>query len=216
MVSGETGAAVLGRQPRTRILVLALALAAGVAVLVWPGPGADPQPAPEQVTRPEPPYRDVEWFEVTSADDNEKAGVNRSVMVQHMLTIDPHTCGVSGDQLRVRFDQPVEVTGVDISVDIGGPLELVEVMASANGEAGYDRDADRTGDPLAHTSWAPVNGAPRAIDKTTILPAPISVPAGGFVTIGAWLCGGTGQPRVSPEVILHYRWIGYQSPGSLQ
>lgn len=197
-------------------MVLCLALAAAVAVVAWPEPDAAPQPAPVRGVVPE--VQRAAWIDVTRAGDVGKPGVGRSVMGQVMMHQEARTSGPSPDSLRFRFDAPVEITGVMVSVDISGPT-LVEVAAGVNVEGPYGIsdghfDPDRENltrfagrDWLIHTSDSN-GGAPSKIDEQVTLPVPVELAAGDWIAVDGWVGNESTEPtRVSPEVIVFYRWV---------
>jgi hypothetical protein len=59
------------------------------------------------------------------------------------------------------------------------------------------------------TSWSRPPRTPGAIDETVSLPPGVQVDAGDFVGISGWMGGvGEGDPlRVSPEIVVLYRWL---------
>lgn len=135
-------------------------------------------------------------------------------MGQLVLNQDARTAGPSPDSLRFRFDAPVEITGVVISVDISGP-RLVEVVAGVNVEHPYGIEAPGDGrhQPftgrgwLLHTSDANDGGSSK-IDEQVTLPVPVTLEPGDWVAIDAWIGNTLTEPtNVSPEVILFYRWL---------
>lgn len=163
-------------------------------------------PRPPQVTRADPGYQDVEWFDIRQADDADKPGDRHSALGHRAFTMSDFTCGRSGDELRFRFDAPAQVIGVDLSVDLGGSMELVEVMVAAHGETGYHEE-DRSTDPLLHAGYVQGDGSPN-IEETVMLPYGVDLAAGDHITVGAWLCSTGVDQEVHPEVIVFYRWLG--------
>jgi len=95
-----------------------------------------------------------------------------------------------------------------LCVDINDPrATLVEFAAGINATRGYGQY--RSADWLMHASWTRYARTPGEIDETAVLPEGVEVAAGDFVGIGAWMGGvGRGDPiRVSPEVVVLYRWL---------
>ena len=88
-------------------------------------------------------------------------------------------------------------------------LRLVELAVGTNSR-GYgfsDGEFDREADWLAHVSWA--GTPPDEMEETTRFPDGVRVGRGDHVGVGAYLGGtGDGDPlRVSPEVVILYRWL---------
>jgi hypothetical protein len=115
-------------------------------------------------------------------------------------------------QLRFRFTAPAEILLLDLSVDINDPrMTLAEFAVGVNAVGGWGWDGqefDRSADWLLMASWSDNPRSPGSIDETVRLPG-VTVAAGDFVGLYAWLGGnGTGGPlRVSPELIILYRWL---------
>jgi hypothetical protein len=193
----------------TRIaLVVALAVLA-VLVLVA---ATRHQPAP--VASAVQPVADPLTIDVRRADDEGKPGDLRSVMGQRTMYQAPRTSGPSPDTLRFRFDAPVEVVGMMLSVDISGP-ELVEFAVGVNTPAPYGlvEPGDHlhrefiARDWLMHVSDAN-GGRPSKIDEAVWFPGSgFALDAGEYLALDAWLLNQHEAPRaVSPEWIVYYRW----------
>lgn len=193
---------------RVAVLVTAVLVGVGLAFVLRDGPSpVEPVRTVRQVAA------EPVWLDVRSTDDTGKAGTGRSVMGQLVLEQAPRTSGPSPDSLRFRFDAPVEITGVLISVDIWGP-SLVEVVAGVNVEHPYGIASSGEGgqkfagrDWLLHTSDSN-DGGPSKIDEQIVLPVPVELAAGDWVAVDVWLGNHTTTVQgVSPEVILFYRWL---------
>ena len=154
---------------------------------------------------PDPPIKEIE---VDPAADANKAGDVHGVMGWRFFEIPASTIGPSDDQLRFVFTAPAQILQVDISVDIADPRAiLLEFAAGINATRGYGQY--RSADWLMHVSWVRHPRTPGEIDETVVLPEGVEVGAGDFVGVGAYMGGvGGGDPvRVSPEVVVLYRWL---------
>ena len=145
-----------------------------------------------------------------SAGRRWQRGLVRGVMGWRFFEYPASQDGESMDELRFQFTRPAEILQVDVSVDVNDPrLTLVEFAVGVNGRRyGFsDGEFDRAADWLAHVSWSGV--PPDEMDETTRLPADVIVGRGDELTVGAYMGGtGGGDPlRVSPEVVVLYRWL---------
>jgi hypothetical protein len=190
---------------------IALAVLVGLVAAVLLRPDGNASPAPMASVYP---TADPHWVDVHLADDVGKPGASRSVMGQLTVRQAPYTSGPSADSLRFRFDAPVEVTGILVSIDISGP-HLVELVAGINLDAPYGVEEAATGrsqtfvgrDWLIHTSDSN-GGRPSKIDEHITLPTPVELAAGDWIAADTWLGNLTGiEQSVSPEVIVFYRWL---------
>ncbi len=158
-----------------------------------------------KLSDPDPP---IKVIEVDPAGDAHKAGNVHGVLGQRFFEIPVSTFGRSDDQLRFVFTAPARILQVDISVDINDPrLTLVEFAAGVNAPHGYGDE--RSADWFMHASWTRYARTLGEIDETAVLPEGVEVRAGDFVGIGAFL-GSVGRGdsvRVSPEVVILYRWL---------
>jgi hypothetical protein len=152
----------------------------------------------------------VKTIRVSPRADARKAGAVHGVMGWRYFEFPAGDHGESNDELRFAFARPAEILQVDVSVDVSDSrLRLVELAVGINA-TGYgfsDGEFDRGTDWLAHVSWA--GRAPDEMEETTRLPEGVHVRSGDYVGVGAYLGGtGSGDPlRVSPEVVILYRWI---------
>jgi len=154
---------------------------------------------------PDPPIKEIE---VDPADDAGKAGTVHGVMGWRFFEIPPSSFAPSDDELRFVFGAPAQILQVDISVDIADPrATLLEFAAGINATHGYGQY--RSADWLMHVSRFRDPRTPGEIDETVVLPEGVEVAAGDFVGIVAYMGGvGGGDPvRVSPEVVVLYRWL---------
>ena len=150
----------------------------------------------------------IKTFVVDPADDAAKSGSVHGIMGWRFFEIPAGTTDPSDRQLRFKFTAPAEIRQIDVSVDIGDPrLTLVEFAVGINTFAGYG--LSRATDWLLHTSWSRMSADAGRIDETAVLPRGVEVDAGDSVGVVAWLGGrGRGDPlRVSPEVVVLYRWL---------
>ena len=122
-------------------------------------------------------------------------------ITQAILTQQPRTSGVSPDVIRVHFDRPVEVLGVNISVDIGSEMHLVEVAAGIGWDA-YGADKDGA---LMHTSYSGRNSG-KIDEQVWFVGGGFLVDTDEWVAVSAWLQNASvGTYGVSPEVIIWYQ-----------
>lgn len=198
----------LGRRKRY-VLVFVVALAS-ISVAFILTDVLDNTPAATVVAYHAEPDTDprIKTFIVDPSADKRKAGRVRGVMGQRFFEIPAGSSGPSDHQVRFDFNAPAEILQIDISVDIGDSrATLVEFAAAINSRQGYG--LDRRADWLMHASWTRTTPGSGALEETTRLPDGVVVGKGDFVGISAWLGGvGVGDPiRVSPEVIVLYRWL---------
>jgi hypothetical protein len=191
-------------------LLVGLAIA---AVLVVRANGAEgPLTFEHGEFAPEPR---VKVIRVERSDDAGKAGSVRGVMGQRWFTASAGVPGLepSDEQLRLVFSAPAEIVALDLSVDINDPrLTLVEFAVALNAADGWGwdgREFDRRADWLLMASWSANPQTHGAIDESVALPEGVQVAAGEFVALTGWLGSkGAGSPvRVSPELIVLYRWL---------
>jgi hypothetical protein len=167
---------------------------------------------PVEVRHTPDPYDEpgLKTIRVSPQDDVGKSGVVHGVMGWRFFEYPPGGHGESGDELRFLFTRPAEIRQVDISVDLNDPrLTLVEFAIGIKSERyGFSSGVfDRGADWLMHISWS--GASPDEIDETAQLPDGVIVGRGEYLNVGAYLGGvGTGDPlRVSPEVVVLYRWL---------
>lgn len=136
----------------------------------------------------------------------------RTEMGQLVQTQEPHTSGPSPESLRFRFTQPGQILGVSISVDIDGP-ELVEHVIGINVPHPYGISEDhQDGEPFEGDGWllhvSDANGGqPSKIDEQLMLPHPVDMEAGDYISVDAWIGNQLPVPAgASPEVIVFYRY----------
>lgn len=119
-------------------------------------------------------------------------------IAQAVLTQSPRTSGRSPDVIRVFFDQPVELLGIGVSVDIGN-LALTEVSVGVGWEE-YEMNASGA---VLHTSHI---GVGQIDEQVWFEGAPLPVRQGEWVAVTAWLQNRTEALKgVSPEVVLWYQ-----------
>lgn len=192
------------------VITAAVTLAAVAAGLVIVANSGESTPRAEiylEHTDPNPDPR-VKTMRVDPAADRGKAGSVHGVMAWRFFEIPVGTTQRCEEELRLVYTAPAEILQIDLSIDINDPrLWLVEFAAGINSKGGYGQY--RSADWLMQASWSRRPGTPGEIDETTMLPPGVEVAAGDFVGITCWLGGvGRGDPlRVSPEVIVLYRWL---------
>jgi hypothetical protein len=148
----------------------------------------------------------VKVIRVDPAGDRGKPGTVRGVVAWRFFELALGGSGVSPHQLRFEFTAPADILQIDVSADVNDPrLRLLEFVAGIN-VPDYGRAQQREGDTFLHVSWS--ESPPSQMDETVVLPEGAAVDAGDYVGVSAYMGGaGAGDPlRVSPEVVVLYRW----------
>lgn len=151
------------------------------------------------------PDSPIKTLRIDPADDRGKSGTVRGVMGWRDFEVPVGTWQVSEDHLRFQFLAPAEILQIDVSVDINDRrAHLVEFVAGINVPT-YNPHS-RAGDVFMHVSWS--ESSRSQIDETVQLPEGAAVEAGDYVGVSAYMGGaGAGDPiRVSPEIVVLYRW----------
>lgn len=193
-VAASEGVTTLpARRSMMRILVAIVAWAVVVALVAG---YAMTRPAP---LAPIATFADVEPRPVerltTYSDDPGMHGV----IGQLRFHQDARTVGPSPDRLDFRWDRPVHILGVLVSVEDRG-MALTEIAVGIDART-YGLAAR---DWLIHTS---MNGG-RSTDEHIWFPEPFAVHIDEAVNVTAYLFNdGTEPVWLSPEVIIYYEWI---------
>jgi hypothetical protein len=150
----------------------------------------------------------IKTMRVDPSGDLDKAGSVHGVMAWRFFEVPVAPSERCEEELRFKFTAPARILQIDLSIDINDPrLNLVEFAAGINSTEGYGQY--RSADWLMQASWSRRPLTPGEIDETVTLPPGVEVARGDFVGITCWMGGvGRGDPlRVSPEVIVLYRWL---------
>lgn len=155
------------------------------------------------VTRPLAPVVHVEGKMVTRGSENEFL---HSRLFQLPFSQDAYISGQSPDELSIRFDVPVDIRGILVSVDCWKSTRLVEFAAGINQKPAYSTNSES--DMLMHTSFA-TNSEAGKIDEQAFFPTPFRLSPDDRINIGAWIQNISGKKQiVSPKIIVYYNWVG--------
>ena len=134
---------------------------------------------------------------------NSAAPGMHSRMIQQLFHQQARVSGISPDEMNIRFDAPVEIQGILMSVDCWKSTRLVELAAGINQTPAYNAHSDK--DMLMHVSFAGDKAG--KIDEQAFFPKPFLMTPEDSLNIGAWIQNVSGSEQsVSPEIIVYYTW----------
>lgn len=143
-------------------------------------------------------------------DENSVTGAFNGRIVQSTFSQERYTSGVSPDEMSIRFDQPVEIHGLLMSVDCWKSTRLVELAAGINQKPAYQ--ANSKNNMLMHVSFATNNQAGK-IDEHIWFPKPFVLTPQDSLNIGAWIQNVSRKKQtISPEIIVYYSWAPTPKP----